>query len=219
MLADVRKHAAGVPGWESLYQRWGSVELDAVLAEGLRPRELAGVPFDEGFGVRRDVEVLVKAGVGLADLGVSALDDQPIALAARAAGEVEADHDASIRQPLPLERFAHRPQGDEGVEVLGGDLEPARAPLAKRLAHREKVVPRGRELVVVPAAVGLGRRLDHTEPFELLEPLREQGTGEPGRALPDLAEASAAEMQVADDQRCPALGEDLGAAGDGAVLA
>jgi len=33
------------------------------------------VPFDEGFGFRRDVEVLVEAGVRLADLGVSALDE------------------------------------------------------------------------------------------------------------------------------------------------
>ena len=36
---------------------------------------LAGVPFDEGFGFRRDVEVLLEAGVRLADLGVSELDE------------------------------------------------------------------------------------------------------------------------------------------------
>ena len=76
-----------------------------------------------------------------------------------------------------------------------------------------------RELVVAPAPVGLGCRLDDAEPFELLEPLREQGAGEPGRALQDLTEASATQVQVADDQRRPALGEDLGATGDGAVLA
>ena len=39
------------------------------------PGELAGVPFDEGFGFRRDVEVLVEAGVRLANLGVSELDE------------------------------------------------------------------------------------------------------------------------------------------------
>ena len=71
---------------KALYQRRGAVELDAALAGGLGPRELPGVPFDEGFGVRRDVEVLVEAGVRLADLGVSELDEQPIALTARAAG-------------------------------------------------------------------------------------------------------------------------------------
>ena len=103
--------------------------------------------------------------------------------------------------------------------MLGGDLEPMRTPLAERLADREQVVARRRELVVVPAPIGLGCRLDDTEPFELLEPLCEQGTGESGRALQDLTEVSAAKVQVADDQRCPALGEDLGATGDGAVLA
>src|SRR3970040_2207981 len=69
---DVGEHAAGVPGWEGSYERRGAVQLDAALAPGLGPGELAGVPFDEGFGFRRDVEVLVEAGVRLADLGVSA---------------------------------------------------------------------------------------------------------------------------------------------------
>src|SRR5688572_30756906 len=104
---DVGEHAAGVPGWESSYQRRKAVELDAPLAGGLSPGELAGVPFDEGFGFRRDVEVLVRAGVRLADLGVSELDEQPIALTARAAGEVEADDDTSIREPVSAERVAH----------------------------------------------------------------------------------------------------------------
>ena len=38
------------------------MELDAVLPAGLRPGEQAGVPFDEGLGFRRDVEVVVEAG-------------------------------------------------------------------------------------------------------------------------------------------------------------
>src|SRR5262249_34670991 len=67
--------------------------------------------------------------------------------------------------------------------------------------------------------VGLGCRLDDAEAFELLEPLGEQGAGEPGRAGEDFAEGFAAQMHVADDQRRPALGEDLRAAGDRAVLA
>jgi hypothetical protein len=58
----------------------------------------------------------------------------------------------------------------------------ASPPLAERHADFEQVVARRRELVVMPAPVG--------------------------RALLDLAEVSAAKVQVADDQRCPALGED-----------
>ena len=72
---DAGEHAAGVPGREGPYERRGAVELDAAVTGCLGPGELAGVPFDEGFGFRRDVEVLVEAGVRLADLGVSELDE------------------------------------------------------------------------------------------------------------------------------------------------
>jgi len=99
------------------------VESDAVLAGGLGPGELADMPFDEGLGFRRDAEVLVEAGGRLADLGVSALDEQPVTLAARAAAERETDDDASTRKPVSAERVAHRPQGHEGIEVHGSGLE------------------------------------------------------------------------------------------------
>src|SRR5688572_23257494 len=62
-------------------------------------------------------------------------------------------------------------------------------------------------------------RLDDAEPFELFQPLREQCAREPGRAFEDLSEGLASQMQVADDQRGPTLGEDLGSPGDRAVLA
>src|SRR4030066_303146 len=96
---DVGEHAAGVPGWEGSYQRRGAVELDAALAGGLGPGELAGVPFEEGFG------------------------------------------------------------------FPAGHPEPTRPPPAERRADREEVVPRRCELVMVPAPIGLGCRLDDTEPF------------------------------------------------------
>ena len=86
-------------------------------------------------------------------------EPRPDLRAARWAGakEVEADDDASIREPVSAERVAHRPQGHKGVEILWGDLQPPRPPLAERLADLEEVVARTRELVVVPAPVGLGR--------------------------------------------------------------
>ena len=71
--------------------------MDTAVADGLRPGDLARVPFDEGFGFRRDVEVFLEAGIRPADLGVFKLDEQPIALPARPAGEVEPEDDASIR--------------------------------------------------------------------------------------------------------------------------
>src|SRR4029450_5204817 len=68
---DVGEHATGVPRWEGSDQRRGAVELDAALAGSLGPRELTGVPFDEGFGFRRDVEGLVHALSPTADSGFS----------------------------------------------------------------------------------------------------------------------------------------------------
>src|SRR5262245_4602548 len=67
---DVGEHAARVPCWEGSDQRRRAVELNAPVANRVGPGELAGVPFDEGFGVCRDVEVLVEAGVRPANLGV-----------------------------------------------------------------------------------------------------------------------------------------------------
>ena len=61
------EHAAGVPGWECPDRRREAIELDAAIADGLRPGELPGVPLDEGFGLRRHVEILVEALVRLAD--------------------------------------------------------------------------------------------------------------------------------------------------------
>ena len=58
---DVGEGAAGVPCGEGSYEPRGAVELDAAVAGGFGPGELAGVPFDEGFGFRGDVEVLVEA--------------------------------------------------------------------------------------------------------------------------------------------------------------
>jgi hypothetical protein len=71
----------------------------------------------------------------------------------------------------------------------------------------------------VTAPVRLGGDLDDPEAFELVQPLREQGVGESGRTLEDLAEGLTAQVQVADDQRRPTLGKDFCPPGDRTVLA
>ncbi len=79
-----------------------TAEFDAAFPDGFGPTELAGVPFDEGFGVCGDVQVLVQARVGLADLGVAELDQQPVALGRPTPGEVELNDDVSIREPISM---------------------------------------------------------------------------------------------------------------------
>ena len=63
--------------------------------------------------------------------GVSVLDQQPVPLGAPSAGEIEADDDALLREPVPAEHVAHRPERHKGIEVLGGDLGPGGTPLAE----------------------------------------------------------------------------------------
>ena len=65
------------------------------------------MPFDEGCGFRRDVEVLIEAGARLADLGLAALDQQPVALGAPGAGEVKPDDDASVWESVSAKHVAH----------------------------------------------------------------------------------------------------------------
>jgi hypothetical protein len=82
---------------------------------------------------------------------------------------------ALIRESVPSESVAHRPQRHVWIEILGGDLKPTSSPLSEGLADLEQIVARARELVTVTAPLSLRCRLDNSGAFELLEPLREQG--------------------------------------------
>ncbi len=195
------------------------MELDAGVAGRFRPGQLPSVPFHERLGVGGDVEVLVQTGIGLADLGLAVLEQQPVPLVGSEAGEVQPDNHAVIGESVATKRVAHGPQRDEWIEVFGRDLEPTSAPLPEGLADLEQIVSRGRELVPVTAPLRLGCGFDDPEVFEVLEPLREEGGGESGRTLEDLAEGLTAQVEVANDQRRPTLSEDFGATGDRAVLA
>ena len=92
-------------------------------------------------------------------------DEQPISLTLRPAGEVEADDNAPIREPVSAKCVAHRPQGNKRIEVFGDDFEPMRAPFAEQLADREKIVAGRSEFVMMSAPVGLESRLDDIQPF------------------------------------------------------
>src|SRR6185295_13756662 len=61
--------------------------------------------------------------------------------------------------------------------------------------------------------------LDNPDRFELLEPSTEQAPRYQRNSAVQIAEMRAAEQQLAQDQRRPALGKDLGAFGDRAILA
>src|SRR4029453_15160295 len=156
---DVGEHAAAVPAREGPYEPYGAVELDPGVAGGLLPGQLPAVPPHERFGVGGDVEILVQTGIGLADLGLAVLEQQPVPLVGPEAGEVQPDDHALVRESVPAEGVAHRPQRHVWVEVLGSDLEPTGSPLAESLADLEQVVARAREAVSVTAPLRFRCRL------------------------------------------------------------
>lgn len=88
------------------------------------------MPLDEGSRLRTDHEVSIAPGIGVADLGVAALDKQPETLvAARLIGEDEGDDHPFARKGRAVElHLAPRPQGEPRVGVLRTDVDPPLSP-------------------------------------------------------------------------------------------
>ena len=110
------------------------------LAAGGLPHA-GGHPFEresaDWIAMRDWIASEVDGGEGTSPADLTALEQKPVALVRPVAGEVEPYDHPSDGQSIPAERIAHRPQRDVRVKVLGGDLEPASAPLAEGLADAE----------------------------------------------------------------------------------
>ncbi|HJU50947.1 MAG TPA: hypothetical protein VJ815_01310 [Acidimicrobiia bacterium] len=74
--------------------------MDSVVTNRLGPAELACVPLDKGFGFSSDVKVFIQPGIGLANLGVAGLDQQPVPLTREVTSEIELNNDPAVRQPV-----------------------------------------------------------------------------------------------------------------------
>ena len=110
-------------------------------------------------------------------------------------------------------RCARDPQREVGVVVLGAALPPPRTPGAEGHAHLRQLRPARRQPVPAP-----GPR-DHALPLQRAQPPGQHAARDAGRAREEVAEPVAADHEVAQDDRRPALGEDLGTQRDRAVLA
>ena len=175
---------------------------------------------DERHGLGFDEEVGIAARVGIADLGVAMVDEQPVVpVAGRLVREDEGDDDPIRRELRAVELcLTPGPQGEAGVGVRVGHLDPSLAPLAERMDHRRQigagVGQPGYHLMAALLRLGA----DHAGVFELGEPLGQHRPGH-GRDTPgQVVERVRPEHQVADQQRCPPLGHDLRCSGDRAVL-
>jgi hypothetical protein len=91
-------------------------------------------------------------------------------------------------------------------------------PGAERLNDRPKLLTRRGRMVVVSATVAAWPTLDDAGLLERGEPLDKEVAGDARQAVLQLAEPVASEQELAEYQRRPTLGEDLGTQRDRAEL-
>ena len=121
------------------------------------------------------------------------------------AAEIEAQDDAPIGQPLDVEAPAHVPGENPRIERVALHRRgPALPPVAE--LHDDLPELRAR----LGQAVFAASARDHTVAGELAQPLHQQRARDARHAALDLVEAPAAEHQLAQDHRRPALSEHLG---------
>jgi hypothetical protein len=201
---------SGEPGW-ALYP-------DQALGARLRHRDPAHVPFGQPLRGGRDHQLLGEPGILQAYLGVVTLQHHPESVLVRQVGEVKADHHPVGGELVPVHQPGHRPQYDVGVQLLRCHVQPLGTPVAEGEADLHQLLTRGRQMIGGPPPCRVGPSFHDPVAGQAGQALGQHRLGDSRRALADLGEGGTAQKQVADDQGRPALGEDLGSAGDRTVL-
>src|SRR5262249_22287770 len=124
--------------------------------------------------------------------------------------------DAFARQACWVDQPGKHPECQIRVDVLRQDLAPACGPSAEGGADIAELAAGVGEPVARPGTPRFS--FDNPSRFQVAQALRQHAARQTWRTVEDLAESLAAEHQVADDDRSPALSEDLSTERDGAVL-
>jgi hypothetical protein len=100
----LNRFGVAVPGGQCPCQISGALHFDRSGTQGVAPLELSKIPSGECQGiVDHDNQILLPAGVFLADLGVAAFDQQPATAAgSRKRGVFEADQRATLRETVAV---------------------------------------------------------------------------------------------------------------------
>ena len=143
-----------VPGREGPTQPRRPDQPDVPRPQYIPPAPFAAVPVHERQRARFDRQVWFPAGIGVADLGVAVLDQQPVPpIAWTLVGKGERDDQSAGGQRRSVElHLAPRPQRETGIGAIGGDLHPALAPLREPVEDAGEIGAGFGELIEVAAA-------------------------------------------------------------------
>lgn len=194
------------------------MNLDSAVAHRLHHRELSETYASEGADSGVDFQIDFVAGIEETEIDVGALEHEPENAVPMSAKMEEQNH-ALIRQRIDAHHSAQRPHQEIGIEILVRQIlaRPAVAPGAERIDHRAELATAGGEMVFLMSILA-GSLLDDAAALEGVQALGEKIPRDPWNAAVDVGESSPAHEQLAQNERGPALGEDLGAECHGTEL-
>ena len=213
--------AAAIPGRKHSCQSPRARYADPVGPDRLAPLDSAQVPLGQCQRLRLDDEVWLEPRIFSADLRPVSVDEEPEPPAAPGLiGELKLDDHPMLREAIVLKvPIAPRPQHDEWVDVLGRQVQPAFPPRPKCAQEVPQILTRLGGVIQRASSGGVRCAPYDPYPLQLAETGGEEGSGEAWCAVGELSEGGASVQEVAEDDGCPSLGEDLGGSGDRAVLA
>ena len=164
-------------------------------------------------------EAHLVAGILDAEVDFGTMQHQPV-VAVRMSPELERDDDTFLWQRFHADHPPQRPHAEVRIEVLILQVfaRPVVAPRSERIDDGAELPAGKRQAVVVPVfTIGLDL-LDDSAASQRLQPLGEQIPGDPGNTAMEIAEGTGSEQQLAQNERRPSFGEDLGTERDGTEL-
>src|SRR5262245_17804818 len=201
------------PGRERPDEVRPAVEEHVAVGDGIGQSRPAEDHVAERPLVDAHDEVDLAPGVVVAELGLRPVDHEPVDLGV--GEELEADRDRSSGEAVRPEDRVDGGHEVGGIAVLLPELDPVLGPDAQLVEDRLELAPRRGRVVLPTPPLAVGASLDDAGVLERPEPRREEALADPPDAVLDLAEVVAVEEDdLAQDQRRPALGDDLAGQGD-----
>jgi len=195
-----------------------AVDLDQSLVDRPGQRDPAHPDVVERPDVRGHEQVGVESGSIATYRGIPALKDEPEGLSAFAV-EIELYDDPLPGEQIEVDPPVHPPQQQCWVEFLGPRFgqRPTRSPPTQIPDGPLQLFPRRRQMIFAPA-ITRGAPFQQAESRESFEAPLEQGPRDPGKASGQLIEVTAAVQELADDQDCPTVTQDLRSPRDWTIL-
>jgi FAD/FMN-containing dehydrogenase len=178
------------------------------------------VDLRQRFHLCIDEEINPEARIGEAQVDLRPLEHEPVGMGGKPP-EPEVHDDAFWGQVLDTDAALDHPHQERGIEVFRPQVarDPLVRPAAEGMDNRVELLAGLGQPVLVAVSVGCGPALQDPCALERRQPIHEEAAGDPGQSTAELVEVSGPAEELADDQRRPPLGEELGPSRDRAKLA